>query len=50
MKVKLFTAFSETRLEHKVNTFLSDPSIEITDMQYTSNFFSYSLLISFHMK
>jgi len=47
MKVKLFTAITEIKLENKINSFLSDQTIEIVDIQYSSTLFSCSVLLTY---
>ncbi|MFP4078394.1 MAG: hypothetical protein ACLFUQ_04560 [Candidatus Izemoplasmataceae bacterium] len=45
MKVKLFYAMSESKLEEKANDFLEDTSIEVVDIRYSATVFHFSLLI-----
>lgn len=50
MRVKTFTAWTETGLDKKVNEFLQDSSIEIIEVKYASPFFVYSVMILYKQK
>ena len=45
LKVKTIVGYSEKALDKKVNDFLSDTSLEIIEVQYSSNLFFHSVLI-----
>ena len=45
MKIKVFHAMSEKRLEKKVNTFLAESGIKVLQMQFSSSFNGISVMI-----
>lgn len=48
MRVKILDAISVKRLEEKVNEFLEgNPELQLKDMQITSSFGSYTVLIQY---
>ncbi len=50
MKVKTFQAWSEKRMDMEINEFLSDPSIEIVDITYSSPIFFFSAMVIYKEK
>ncbi|WP_022793673.1 hypothetical protein [Marinococcus halotolerans] len=45
MRIKTFYAISDKGLDKKVNAFLDDAGIEVTDIQFGMNFFYFSAMI-----
>ena len=45
MKIKVFHAMSEKRLEKKVNPFLAESGIKILQMQFSSSFNGISVMV-----
>ncbi|WP_169817998.1 hypothetical protein [Caryophanon latum] len=45
MKAKTIIAYSETGFDKKMNEFLSDPSIEVMEIQYSATILAFTALI-----
>ena len=45
MKVKIFQGMSEKKLEKAVNHFIANPRIKVTDIQYSTTIFFFSVMI-----
>ncbi|MFC3524006.1 hypothetical protein ACFOLK_05125 [Marinococcus halophilus] len=45
MRIKTFYAISDKGLDRKVNAFLDDAGIEVTDIQFGMNFFYFSAMV-----
>ncbi|WP_155767488.1 sporulation protein Cse60 [Sporosarcina ureilytica] len=50
MKVKTFQSWSESKMDKKVNDFLSNHSIEIIDIKYASPIFFFSAMVIYKEK
>lgn len=45
MKIKLIQSMSETKVEKKVNDFLSNRGIKVLELQYSATAFYFSVMI-----
>ena len=45
VRIKTFYAISDKGLDRKVNAFLDDAGIEVTDIQFGMNFFYFSAMV-----
>lgn len=50
MKVKTFTAWSDNRLDMKINAFLDNNSIEVIEVKFVSPIFYYTAMVLYKEK
>jgi hypothetical protein len=50
MKIKVFSAFSESSLERKVNSFITDTNINVLQIQFQASFGSIYAMVSYEQK